>query len=203
MRPSVRRRTTAGLAALVALVALPGAVRAGSVDPSGVVESPSARAASSFLLVALFGGAVLYRHGGLVDRSIDATADRPLVSAVYGAMAHLMIAFAGVGFLTQLGRVGVEDPVVFAAGLAVLGAVVLVLGSLGFVVVGTWLTGLRGERRPWNGLLVGAAISALGWLLLPLLGGLVAWGLVVSTGIGGLTRTWVHAERTSEAEPDR
>lgn len=199
MQSDVRRRLTAGL---VLLVTVPGVVGAQTVDPSVVVDTPALRAGTSFLLVLLFGGAILHRYEGSIDRSIDAMTDRPLLSVVYGAMAHIMVTFTGIGFLSQVARVNVDGPPISAVGMVVLVAALFGLGGLGFVVVGTWLTTLQGDRRPWYGLVVGAVISSLAWLLLPLLGGVLAWGLVVSAGIGGLTRNWVHDERTGEGRTD-
>jgi MFS family permease len=75
-----------------------------------------------------------------------------------------------------------------------------VLAGLGFAVVGTLVTDVRGRRRPWQGLVLGAIISAVGWLLLPFLGGVLAWVLVASFGIGGPTREWFHSDRRVESD---
>jgi hypothetical protein len=190
----------AGPALVVLLVVLPGLAAARSLDPSVVVDTPWLRAVVSFLLVLSFGGAVLVRYDELVDRSIDVSMERPLVSTVYGVVAHLVIAFAAGVFSTQLANAGVDQSILSVSSSAVLGAIMLGLAGLGFTVVGTWLTELRGERRPWNGLAVGAAIGAVGLLVLPLPAGLLVWVLVVSIGIGGPTRKWVHEDRSIETE---
>jgi hypothetical protein len=76
---------------------------------------------------------------------------------------------------------------------------VFALAGLGFLVVGTLVTELNGPRQPWTGLVVGAAASAVAWLVLPTLAGVVAWFLVTAVGIGGATRKWVHATRDERA----
>lgn len=202
MHPDRRRQLSIGTASLVLLVGAVGVVNARSLDALELLETPGIRAAGSFLLLVLLGAGVLHRYDGLVDRSLDAMLDRPAVSVVYGAMAHLLVWFAAVSFLSQVSRVDVGQRVATLTIVAAVGVVFLSLGALGFLVVGTWLTDLRGDRQPWNGLVVGATIAALGLLVLPLLGGAVVWGLVVSVGIGGLVRTWVHDERTVANETD-
>jgi hypothetical protein len=175
----------------------PGAVAAGPVDPSVVVEAPGrVRAAASFLLVVALGGALLYRHGPLVDRSVEAFMERPLAAAVYGVLAYALVAFLGTYALSQLSRLGVGAATV-ATGV---GAVVVALTGFGFVVVGTSITDVLGARHPWKGLVVGGALSAVGWVLLPLLAAVVTWTVVAAVGIGGPARKWVHAERTVESE---
>jgi hypothetical protein len=169
-------------------------------DLSVVLGTPWLRAVGAFLLVLPFGGVVLARYDGLLKRSVDASMDSPLVSLIYGVGAHLAIFFAAMVFSTQLESAGVSQAVVSVGGAAVLGVVMLALAGLGFAVVGAILTDLRGERRPQPGLVVAAAAGVAGLLLLPLLGGLAVWVLVVSIGIGGPTRRWVHAERTTESE---
>jgi O-antigen ligase len=202
MHPGRRRQLTIGTASLLLVVGAVGVLGESTRDPLVLVETPSVRAAGSFLLLLLFGTGVLYRYDGLADRSLDATLERPALSIVYGVMAHLMVWFAAVSFLSQVSRVGVGQRAASLAIVAAVGLVFLTLGALGFLVVGTWLTALRGERRPWNGLVVGAAIAALGLLVLPPVGGAVVWSVVVSVGIGGLVRTWVHDERTGEDDTD-
>jgi hypothetical protein len=178
------------------LLEVPGAA---PLDLSVVLGTPWLRAVGAFLLVLPFGGAVLTRYDGLLERSVDASMDSPVVSLIYGVGAHLAIFFAAMVFSNQLISAGVSQTVLSVGRAAVLGAVMFALAGLGFAVVGTILTDLRGERRPWLGLVVAAAAGVAG-LLLSLLGGLAVWVLVVSVGIGGPTRRWVHAERTTESE---
>jgi len=187
-----------GLVTAAALAALPGVVAGQPVDPTVLAEASGAvRAAASFAAVLLVGGGLLARYGGFVDRSVDASLERPRVAVVYGVMAFGLVAFVGGYAISQLGRldVGASLP---AVGLAVTGLAVLVLAGLGFLVVGTLITDVRGGRRPWQGLVLGAALSAVGWLLLPLVGGLIVWVLVASFGVGGPTREWFHTPRHVE-----
>ncbi|MEF8841186.1 MAG: hypothetical protein V5A62_06115 [Haloarculaceae archaeon] len=171
------------------------------VDPAILAEAPGmAWAAASFALVLLFGGGLLYRYGSFVDRSVDASMDRPYVAVAYGVMAFGLVAFVGGYAASQLTRVGVGGTGLL---LVVVGGVVLValvLGALGFLVVGTLVTDVQGRRRPWHGLVLGAALSAVGWLLLPLVGGGLAWVLLAAFGIGGPTRLWFHTPRRVDPE---
>lgn len=189
------------LTTLVALASLPGAAAGQPVDPAAVVELPApARALGSFLLVLLFGGGLRYRYGGFVDRSVDACVDRPGVAVVYGLMAFGLVAFAGGYASSQLAQLPAGSAALGTAALAVASLVALVLAGLGFAVVGTLVTDVGGRRRPWHGLVLGAAISAVGWLLLPFLGGVLAWVLVASFGVGGPTREWFHSDRPVESD---
>jgi len=189
------------LTTLVALAWLPGATAGQPVDPSAVVELPGpARALGSFLLVLLFGGLLRYRYGGFVDRSVDASMERPGVAVIYGLMAFGFVAFAGAYASSQLSQLPVGSVALATVAVTIAGLAVLLLAGLGFAVVGTLVTDVRGRRRPWHGLVLGAAISAAGWLLLPLLGGVLAWVLVASFGVGGPTREWFHSNRRAESD---
>lgn len=67
----------------VALGILPGVAAAQPVDPGAFAEASGAvRAAASFALVLLVGGGLLYRYGEFVDRSVDASMDRPHVAVL-------------------------------------------------------------------------------------------------------------------------
>jgi len=193
----VARHTTRLAVALAGLAAGPGAAAARPIGPSVVVDAPGGvRAVASFLLVVAFGGALLSRYGGVVDRSVEAFLERPLVAAVYGLLAYGLVGFLGTYAYSQLARVGVD----VGAVSVVVGVVVLALTGFGFVVVGTTVTDVLGTRRPWKGLVVGGVLSAVGWLLLPLIAAVVAWTVLAAVGIGGPARKWVHAERSVESE---
>jgi MFS family permease len=170
------------------------------VDPATLAGTPGAAwAAASFALVLLFGGGLLYRYGSFVDRSVDASMDRPYVAVAYGVMAFGLVAFVGGYAASQLIRVGVGGTGLLLVVVGVV-LVALVLGALGFLVVGTLVTDVQGRRRPWYGLVLGAALSAVGWLLLPLVGGGLAWVVLAAFGIGGPTRLWFHTPR--RVDPD-
>jgi hypothetical protein len=180
------------------------AVTAQSVGPSAVVDAPPAvRAAASFVLVLLFGGALLYRYGAFVDRSVDSSKERPLLSVVYGAIGYGLVGFFCLYAYTQLFRLGLGGAVLSTIGVVVVACIALVLAGLGFLVVGTLLTELNGHRQPWSGLVVGAVVSAIAWLALPLLGSVVAWFVVTAIGIGGPTRRWVHASRAERVRAEQ
>lgn len=179
---------------------VPGGGIAQLFDPAVLTElSGIARAGGSFGLVLLFGALVLLRRGRFVDGAVDASMGRPHLSLVYGSMAYGFVVFMGGLGISQLGQIGVTEPLVLLALTAVLSVVVLFLSGLGYAVVGTWLTGLYGPRQRWNGLVFGAALSTVGWLLLPLLPGALVWIAIGAVGIGGPVRLWVHDERSVES----
>ncbi|WP_327053924.1 hypothetical protein [Halomicrococcus gelatinilyticus] len=193
----IARHTTRLAAALAGLAVGPGAAAARPIGPSVVVDAPGrVRAAASFLLVVAFGGVLLYQYDSVVDRSVEAFLERPLAAAVYGVLAYALVGFLGTYAYSQMARIGVD----VATVSAVVGGVVLALAGFGFVVVGTTVTDVFGARRPWTGLVVGGALSAAGWLLLPLLAAVVAWTVLAAVGIGGPARKWVHADRSIESE---
>jgi len=188
-------------AAFVVLTAVPGVATAQQLDPSVVADAhPLARAIVSFALVGAFGALVLRLRGPLVDRAVDDTMESPTVAVVYGLGAFVFVVFATLyanNVLLQLGLVG--TPLGLVAVAVLVGGVSL-LGGLGYAVVGTLLTDLYSERRPFQGLLVGGAISAVCWLVLPVLLAFLAWVLVAAFGVGGPTRTWFHGERSVASE---
>ncbi|MFB6297788.1 MAG: hypothetical protein ABEH56_04635 [Salinirussus sp.] len=200
MPTALREGIRSAVALLAAAAAFSAVAAAATPDPSIVADSPALRAVVVFLLVLPFGTVLLFRDDGLVDRSIEASMERPLVSAVYGVGTHFVVFFATGVFSTQLSSAGLGRNVLVAGTTVVLGGVLLALGGLGLTVVGTWLTDLRGERRPWQGFVVAAAVGAAAWLVPPLLVGLAVWILLVSVGIGGPAREWIHDERTPASE---
>lgn len=174
-----------------------------SVDPSVLLDVPgSYRAAGSFVLVLLTGALVLYKYERFVDRSIDASMEKPHLSVVYGFIAFGLVVFMGLLVLSQLTQLGITAPAVSYAGLALVGVALFLLAGLGYAVVGARLTELWGPRRAWNGLVFGAALSAVGWLLLPVIAGAVAWVAGASFGIGGPVRGWIHEEQSVEVETE-
>lgn len=193
-RAARRGVATAG----AALVLLPGLAAAAPLGPSTVADaSPPIRAAASFALVLVFGGAGLWLFADFVDRSIDPAMDLPLQSVVYGVAAHLVLGFVGVYVLSQIARLvpGLDSLVVLVVGLLFLS-----LAGLGFAVAGSAATELAGERRPWHGLVAVAAVVAAAWLVLPLAGGVAVWVAIVSAGVGGRTRLWFHASQTTVSD---
>lgn len=176
-------------------------VVAQSLGPSVLVEVPgSYRAVGSFVLVLLAGALVLYRSERFVDRSIDASMERPHISVLYGFIAFGLVVFVGFLILSQLTQLGVTIPVVSYVAMGLVGLAMILLAGLGYAVVGARLTELWGPRQAWNGLVFGAALSAVGWLLLPIFAGTVTWVAGAAFGIGGPVREWIHEERTVESE---
>lgn len=166
----------------------------GSIDVFGA-PAP-VRALVVFVLVAAVGGLLLWRFGPFVDRSIDASMARPLSSLVYGVAAHAVIAFGGVYLANQLGQVGLFGRSAGVLGVALGGLVVLLASSLGFTVVGSTVVELGWGPDRRVGVVAGAAIAATAALMEPLVAALL-WFLLVSMGIGGPARNWLHADEVS------
>lgn len=194
-------RPLAGLLVVAGLVAVPAVAQAQSLDPSVLADTPaSARALASVGLVGLLGSALLWRYRGFVDQAVDDTLARPRIAVFYGVFAYGVVLFLSLFALDIVSRVGVAGTSFGLVGFAILAVGLCALASLGYLVVGTLLVDLYGGRGPWQGLLLGAVLSGVGWLLLPLLGGLAVWLLVAAVGVGGPMRTWVHGERTVATE---
>lgn len=162
--------------------------------------SGQAYAGLSFLAVLVAGIGLLLARGGFVDRAVDRVVEGSPLAVLYGAIPFFFVAFAGGYALNQFARAGVAN-LWLAQGWSLLVSVVGVgFVGLGYLVFGTYLTEIEGERRPWHGAVVGAVISALPWLLLPTLPAVVVWLLGAAAGLGAPTRRWVHGERTVETE---
>lgn len=161
-------------------------------DASGVV-----RASVAFVLVLVLGGAFLWRFGPFVERSIDASMDRPLRSTAYGVAAHLVVVFGGVLLASKLSQYPVFGVNPAALGLALGLFLLLLVGSLGFTVVGSTVVELGGQPSRWVGLVVGALIAGGIAVVTPTVAW-VAWLVVVSMGVGGAVRKWVHASAVSD-----
>lgn len=169
------------------------------VDPSFVLDVPGlVRAGVAFGLVLVVGAVILWRYGGVVDRSIDASVDRPLAALGYGVAAHITIAFFGVYAASQLGQLTVSGRSLAGLGIYLGLFVLAVVAAMGFTVVGVALVEVQLGRPRWYGLVLGAAVAGFAGLVDPVVGGLV-WIVVVSTGIGGPVRRWFHAAEDVEA----
>ena len=156
---------------------------------------PPYRATVAFGLVLAFGALALFRSQRFIEESVDLSMARPYVSVVYGLIAYGLIAFLGLLVLAQLSFVGVShrSVVYLVAGFSAVGA--LLLAGVGYVVVGTRLVELVDDRQPWNGLVLGAVLSAVTWLVLPVAAAAAVWVVLAATGVGGRVRTWIHDER--------
>ena len=158
------------------------------------------KALASGLLVAAFGGVILRKAGGHVDRSVEALYERPYSAVPYGLMGYVIALTVGLFGISQLSRAGVASTLIGRVVALSLIGVVVALTAFGFLVVGTLITEVQGQRRPTYGLLIGAVLSGVGWLTLPTVGALAVWVLVAALGLGGGVRRWFHAERTVETE---
>jgi len=198
MTPDVARRTV-GLC--VTLAVLPGVATAQSLDPAVMTDAPPyLRALGSAMLVGLCGGLVLGLRGSLVDRAVDDTMADPTRAVFYGVGAYVFAVFLGLFASTLLLQFGVDGTPLGVLVSVVLVGGVAVLSGFGYTVLGTVLTDVYGVGGPWQGLLVGSAISAVPWLVVPVLPAGATWVLVAAVGVGGRARTWVHSERTVASE---
>lgn len=154
------------------------------------------------MLVLVSGGTVLYLSEEFVDRSVDASMESPVRSVLYGILAQVSVVFLGAYAVGQLAGIGSVGPLLSAAGIGIVAVLWIALSGLGFTVVGASATDAAGERQLWPGLAIGAAVAASVWLLPTFLSGLLAWIVVVSIGIGGPTKEWLHASKGADAETE-
>lgn len=166
-----------------------------------VALSGPTQAALSFVFVLAVGALLASQRGPTVDRAIDRTLDGSPAAVVYGVMAFALVVFLGGYLVTQVSRVGGEAGRL--GGTLVVGAAVLALAGYGYLVVGAYLTEIEGERRVFHGAVVGAALSAVPWLLLSTPFAVGVWLLVAAVGLGSPTRHWIHGARTVESEARR
>lgn len=162
-------------------------------DPVGLLDLPGvARGGLAFAIVLLLGAGFLWRRAGLIERSLDASIDRPLTSLGYGIAAHATMLFAAAYLASQLGPLTVSGRSLGPLGVWVGVALLAAAAGLGFTVAGAAVVELGWDRPRWNGLVLGAVVAGVAAGVDPFIGGLV-WLVVVSTGIGGPVRAWFHA----------
>lgn len=154
----------------------------------------------SFLAVLASGVALLVARGEFVERAVDRVVDGSALSVLYGVIPFLLVAFAGGYALSQFARAGVGGPLLAQGWSLLVAAIGVGFVGLGYLVGGTYLTEIEGERRPWHGAFVGAVLSALPWLFLPTVPAVLVWVLGAAAGLGPPTQQWVHGERTVETE---
>lgn len=179
--------------------ALPAVAQIG--DPSALLDlSGPVYAGLSFLSILVAAVVLLDRRERTVDRAVDRAIQGLPLAAVYGIIPFAAVVFIGGYVLSQSARAGVTNRIlVVVLGIAVVGAIVT-LAALGYLVIGAYITELEGERRLWTGAAVGAALSALPWLVLPTLPAVATWVVLAAVGLGGTTQRWVHGKRTVETE---
>lgn len=183
-------------------VVAPSTARAQPLDPSVVAgTSGLVRGVASIAVVGLVGAGVLFQFRGFVDRAVDDTMDRPVVAVVYGLLAYVLVLFATLYAGDIMTRLALTGTALGTLVFVVLVVALLAVSAAGYLVVGTIVTDVLADRRPWQGLALGAAISAVAWIALPTVPAVVAWILVPAVGVGGPMRKWVHRDRTVETEP--
>lgn len=169
-----------------------------TVDPAVLVEAGSTvRGSLAFLLVLVVGGALRWRFEPFLERSIDSSSAKPLLSLVYGVAAHAVFVFAGIYLASQLAQVQVSGW--NAGSIGILFGVLLMGGaaSLGFTVVGATIVKHAWAPVRGAGVVVGALVAG-GVAVIDPLFALALWLVLVSIGIGGPIRTWLHASAVSE-----
>lgn len=158
------------------------------------------RGLASFVLVLVAGAVVLRLRQGYVDESINAILASPMTAVLYGIAGYVIVGIVGLYGATTLARLSVAGGVFVRIAILVSSAFVLVLTSFGFLVVGTLFTDILSNRQPALGLLIGASLSAVLWVLLSPAGSIVSSLAIAAFGIGGAARLWIHSERTVETE---
>ena len=183
---------TGATLAVSTLVGSPSPMQA--VGLSAIVDAPGpTRAVVAFVGVLAAGGLLLWRVDPFVDRAIETSMARPLSSLAYGVAANAVIAFGAVYLTNQLAQLEAFGQSVGVVGVLAGLIVVLLAGALGLTVVGATAVELAWYRSHRAGLLLGAVVAGVAGLLEPLVGGLLLF-VLVSMGIGGPARAWLHAD---------
>jgi hypothetical protein len=175
----------------------------GQLDPGRATElSRPLRGLVSFVLILVSGAALLRLRRNYVSGSIDLIADSPARSVLYGFAGYVIVGIVALYGATTLAQLSIASGILVRVGVIISTVFVLALTSFGFLVVGTLLTDIFGRRRPAYGLLIGASLSAVTWLLFSPAGSVVSSLAIAAFGIGGPVRVWIHSERTVETEMD-
>ena len=171
-------------------------------DPTMLLDLPGpVRAGAALAGVLVAGGVLIWRAETFLDRSIRASMAHPLVSLAYGVAANAVIAFGAVYLTSQLARLSAFGQSAGLLGLALTLFAVFLTGALGLTVVGSTVVELAWARNHWAGLFIGAIVAAVAGLLEPLVGGLLLF-VIVSMGIGGPARAWLHADAAERIVDD-
>jgi hypothetical protein len=173
----------------------------GQLEPGVATDlSRPLRGLVSFVLVLIAGAVVLRLRRNYVDESIDAIADSPATAILYGIAGYVIVGIVALYGATTLARLSVAGGIFVRIVILISSAFVLLLTSFGFLVVGTLLTDILRRRQPALGLLIGASLSAVSWILLSPTASIVSSLAIAAFGIGGSARLWIHSERTVETE---
>lgn len=163
------------------------------IDPTAILDIPNyLRGMGAFFLVLVIGAGMIWRYDAILERSIEASVDRPLSSLGYGVAAHVTVLFFGLYAISQLRRFGPSGDTFATLGFGVGLGLLLVFGAVGFTVAGIAVIQSRWDTPQWSGLLIGAIGAGILGLVNPIHGMLV-WVIIVSTGIGGPVRNWFNA----------
>ena len=123
---------------------------------------------------------------------------RPITVTLIGLLAM----FVPVGIGSVL--LNVLPPALKWVGLIITGAPILIglLGTAGLARrIGLGMPSPADEAQPWKGVLRGGAALALTFLL-PILGQLIVIPLVLASGLGASTLTWVAKRKKNSALPE-
>lgn len=153
--------------------------------------SPLVRALTAFVAVGGLGWVLRWRAHPFLDRAVEASMERPILSLGYGAGTHAAVVLGVTYLATQLVQLPGLGPGAAIIGVTLAAGLALGAAAVGFAVIGTTISTLAGGDR--FGLVLGAAIAGVAAALDPVPGGLL-WFVVVSMGIGGPARRWVNAD---------
>ncbi|WP_424000354.1 hypothetical protein ACOZ4I_13435 [Haloarcula salina] len=156
----------------------------------------------SFVLVLVIGASVLKLRRGYVDESTDAILNSPATAIIYGVAGYVIVGVVSLYGATTFARHSVAGGALVRTAILIGSVLVLGLTAFGFLVVGTLLTDVLRSRRPWYGVLIGASLSAVSWVLFSAVGSIASSLAIAAFGIGGAARVWIHSERTVETELD-
>jgi hypothetical protein len=170
-----------------------------ALDPATFLDaSGELRAGAAFLTVLALGGLFLVRFGPFVERSIDSSRSGPLRSTLYGLATHVVILFVVFYLSTRLSGFELFGQDTSFLGFAVGVGLVLATAAFGFTVVGSTVVEIGWAPDRWTGLVVGAGIAGAIAVATTALAA-VLWVVLVSLGIGGAVRRWLHASAVQEA----
>ncbi|MDS0222401.1 hypothetical protein NDI54_13720 [Haloarcula sp. S1AR25-5A] len=184
---------------VLGLPAEPGSLVVGQLGPATELSRPL-RALVSFVVVLVIGALVLRLRRDSLDEAIDAISDSPATAVLYGVAGYVIVGIVALYGTTTLAQMSVAGGILVRLGIIIGGAFLLILTAFGFLVVGTLLTQLLRGRHPARGLLLGASLSAITWVLFSPAGSIVSSLAIAAFGIGGSARVWIHSERTVETE---
>lgn len=159
------------------------------------------RAITAFLIVVVFGAVLLIRRETYVSQSVDAVVSMPLRAIGYGLVAHFGLALIVAYLASQLSPLRISGVNVGNVSLLLGIVALLAVAAAGFTVVGSTVFTLWGQPNAWAGLILGGMVAGGVVLGQPTVAA-VLWLGLVSLGIGGSIRNWMHASALDDIQTD-